>query len=141
MHLYTLGTHTLALASRFADVDGLDRRLVHDRRGQDGRAQDLVPVYLLDEKGEPRLESTNDFLVWFCERCDIVTKKSVVEKAESWLKACGDLSRAKFNPDAPALRKGIFCRGWFATTRLEHGRVREKERNPLGAVSVCRREA
>ena len=64
--------------------------------------------YLLDEKGEPRLESTNDFLVWFCERCDIVTKKSVVEKAESWLKACGDLSRAKFNPNAPALRKGIF---------------------------------
>ena len=52
--------------------------------------------YLLDQKGEPRLESTNDFLVWFCERCDIVTKKSVVEKAESWLKACGDLSRAKF---------------------------------------------
>ena len=64
--------------------------------------------YLLDEKGEPRLESTNDFLVWFCERCDIVTKKSVVEKAESWLKACGDLSRAKFNPDGPGLRKGIF---------------------------------
>ena len=27
--------------------------------------------YLLDEKGEPRLESTNDFLVWFCERCDM----------------------------------------------------------------------
>ena len=45
--------------------------------------------YLLDTKGEPRLESTNDFLVWFCERCDIATKKSVVEKAESWLKACG----------------------------------------------------
>ena len=64
--------------------------------------------YLLDAKGEPRLESTNDFLVWFCERCDIVTKKSVVEKAESWLKACGDLSRAKFNPDGPGLRKGIF---------------------------------
>ena len=33
--------------------------------------------YLLDEKGEPRLESTNDFMIWFCERCDIVTKKSV----------------------------------------------------------------
>ena len=64
--------------------------------------------YLLDAKGEPRLESTNDFLVWFCERCDIVTKKSVVEKAESWLKACGDLSRAKFDPDGAGLRKGIF---------------------------------
>ena len=64
--------------------------------------------YLLDAKGEPLLESTNDFLVWFCERCDIVTKKSVVEKAESWLKACGDLARAKFNPDGPGLRKGIF---------------------------------
>ena len=63
--------------------------------------------YLLDEKGEPRLESTNDFLVWFCERCDIVTKKSVVEKAESWLKACGDLSRAKFNPDGPAVTSGL----------------------------------
>ena len=64
--------------------------------------------YLLDQNGEPRLESTNDFLVWYCERCDIVTKKSVVEKAESWLKACGDLSRAKFDPNGPALRKGIF---------------------------------
>ena len=64
--------------------------------------------YLLDAKGEPMLESTNAFLIWFCEHCDIVTKKSVVEKAESWLKACGDLSRAKFNPDAPGLRKGIF---------------------------------
>ena len=34
--------------------------------------------YLLDVKGQPRLESTNDFMIWFCERCDIVTKKSVV---------------------------------------------------------------
>ena len=63
---------------------------------------------LLDQKGEPLLESTNNFLVWFCERCDIVTKKSVVEKAESWLKACGDLNRAKFDPNGPGLRKGIF---------------------------------
>ena len=67
-----------------------------------------VHVPLLDAKGEPRLESTNDFLVWFCERCDIVTKKSVVEKAESWLKACGDLSRAKFDPDGAGSREGIF---------------------------------
>jgi len=72
--------------------------------------------YLLDAKGEPRLESTNDFLVWFCERCDIVTKKSVVEKAESWLKACGDLSRAKFNPNAPGLRKGIFTEAMHGNT-------------------------
>ena len=66
--------------------------------------------YLLDQKGEPRLESTNDFMIWFCERCDIVTKKSVVEKAESWLKACGDLSRAKFNPDGAA---GSSSPGWL----------------------------
>ena len=24
--------------------------------------------YLLDAKGEPRLESTNAFMIWFCER-------------------------------------------------------------------------
>ena len=35
---------------------------------------------LLDAEGEPRLASTNAFMIWFCERCDIVTKKSVVEK-------------------------------------------------------------
>ena len=47
--------------------------------------------YTLNDKGEPMLESTNSFLVWYCcARCDIVAKKSVVEKAEAWLKACGD---------------------------------------------------
>jgi len=44
--------------------------------------RDISYPYLLDEKGDPRLESTNDFLVWYCEHADIVTKKSVVEKAE-----------------------------------------------------------
>ena len=64
--------------------------------------------YILNDKGEPMLESTNSFLVWYCARCDIVAKKSVVEKAEAWLKACGDLSRAKFDPNGPSLDKGIF---------------------------------
>ena len=29
--------------------------------------RDISYPYLLDEKGDPRLESTNDFLVWYCE--------------------------------------------------------------------------
>ena len=37
--------------------------------------------YLLDQKGEPRLDSTNAFMIWFCERCDIVTKKSPPQQA------------------------------------------------------------
>ena len=88
----------------WADANGAS--LAMEEAKIDGRK--ISYPYLLDEKGEPRLESTNDFLVWYCERCDIVTKKSVVEKAESWLKACGDLSRAKFDPNGPALRKDIF---------------------------------
>ena len=52
----------------------------------DGR--DISYPYLLDAKGEPRLQCTNAFMIWFCERCDIVVKKTVVEKAESWLMAC-----------------------------------------------------
>ena len=72
----------------------------------DGR--DISYPYLLDAKGEPRLQCTNAFMIWYCERCDIVTKKSVVEKAESWLMACGNLARVKFDPNGPGLTKGIF---------------------------------
>ena len=72
----------------------------------DGR--DISYPYLLDAKGEPRLQCTNAFMIWFCERCDIVVKKTVVEKAESWLMACGNLSRVKFDPNGPGLTKGIF---------------------------------
>ena len=45
----------------------------------DGR--DISYPYLLDAKGEPRLQCTNAFMIWFCERYDIVVKKAVVEKA------------------------------------------------------------
>ena len=70
----------------------------------DGR--DISYPYLLNEKGDPRIESTNDFLVWYCEHADIVTKKSVVEKAVSWLKACSDLARDKRGKGV--LDKGVF---------------------------------
>jgi hypothetical protein len=61
---------------------------------------------LLDNDHEPMLESTNTFIEWYCAHCDVVTKKSVVEKAVSWLKACGDLARAKRGKGC--LVKGIF---------------------------------
>ena len=106
MHLYTPGTHTLARRTlqEWADCSGASFAMENAKI----KGRKISYPYLLDETGEPRLESTNDFIIWFCERCDIVTKKTVVEKAESWLKACGDLSRAKFNPNGPGLRKGIF---------------------------------
>jgi len=88
----------------------------------DGR--EISYPYLLDDKGEPRLASTNAFMIWFCERCDIVTKKSVVEKAESWLKACGDLARAKFNPNGPGLTKGIFTQAMRVRVAIqEHAKA------------------
>jgi hypothetical protein len=61
---------------------------------------------LLDANGEPMLEATNTFLEWYCAHCDIVTKKSVVEKAVSWLKACADLARDKRGKGV--LDKGVF---------------------------------
>ena len=61
---------------------------------------------LLDDNSEPRLEDTNSFLEWYCAHCDIVTKKSVVEKAVSWLKACADLARDKRGKGV--LDKGVF---------------------------------
>ena len=61
---------------------------------------------LLDANSEPMLEATNAFLEWYCAHCDIVTKKSVVEKAVSWLKACADLARDKRGKGV--LDKGVF---------------------------------
>ena len=61
---------------------------------------------LLNANAEPMLESTNAFLEWFCSRCESVTKKSVVEKAVSWLKACADLARDKRGKGV--LEKGVF---------------------------------
>ena len=68
--------------------------------------RDISYPLLLDANAEPKLEDTDRFLIWFCEHCDIVTKKSVVEKAISWLKACGDLARSKRSK--ARLDKGIF---------------------------------
>ena len=71
----------------------------------DGR--EVVYPLLLDAVGEPMLvEHTNDFLIWFCAHADIVTKRTVVEKALSWLKACGDMARSKFS--LPVFDKGVF---------------------------------
>lgn len=52
------------------------------------------------------VQHTNDFLIWFCAHADIVTKKTVVEKALSWLKACADMARAKINKIV--LERGVF---------------------------------
>ena len=83
----------------------------------DGR--DISYPYLLDAKGEPRLQCTNAFMIWFCERCDIVVKKTVVEKAESWLMACGNLSRVKFDPNGPGLTKGIFTQAMLVKVAIK----------------------
>ena len=77
MHLYTLGAHVLTPAhfSRLSSqiwMDSTGVSFVIEEAKIEGRK--ISYPYLLDEKGEPRLESTNDFLVWFCERCHIVTK-------------------------------------------------------------------
>merc|ERR1711964_142752 len=74
-------------------ADEAGRSFVMEQGRIEGR-QISYPI-LLDANAEPMLESTNTFLIWYCEHCDIVTKKSVVEKAVSWLKACGDLARDK----------------------------------------------
>ena len=83
----------------------------------DGR--DISYPYLLDAKGEPRLQCTNAFMIWYCERCDTVTKKSVVEKAESWLMACGNLCRVKFDPSGPGLTKGIFTQAMLVKVAIK----------------------
>ena len=97
------------LCDRFASYQAwtaeTNRSFLFQTATIEGRQVDY-PV-LIDSNGEAMLvQHTNDFLIWFCAHADIVTKKTVVEKALSWLKACADMARAKINKIV--LERGVF---------------------------------
>jgi len=85
--------------------------------------------YLLDQKGEPRLESTNDFMVWFCERCDIVTKKSVVALPSRYWLVC-----AWMHALVHALQS-LWCVCECATTPFGYGEHKKTGTTPRSTSS------
>ena len=77
---------------------------------EDGRCDDRPIKYpvVVDAKGEPILEETTPFLLWYAEHTEL-SKEQGLEKAKSWLLYIANLHRTIIDENLPRLEKGIFA--------------------------------